>query len=66
MRARERSITNLSNCRAVDTKELQGMLACGRTTAIKIGKEAGARIEVGRRVLWNVDKVQRYLDSISE
>lgn len=51
---------------SVDTKELQEMLSCGRVTAVQIGNEANARIQIGRRVLWNVRKVNAYLDSISE
>jgi hypothetical protein len=42
------------------------MLSCGRKSAVDIGNAAGARIQVGRRVLWNVGKVQKYLDAISE
>ena len=52
--------------KAVDTVELQAMLCVGRKTAVEIGSAAGARIQVGRRVLWNVKKVQAYLDEISE
>lgn len=51
---------------AVDTKELQSMLCCGRDTAVKIGLEANARLQFGKRVLWNVAKVQGYLDRVSE
>ena len=51
--------------KTVDTTGLREMLNCGRETAVRIGTEAGARIQIGRRVLWNVDKVQKYLDSIS-
>lgn len=51
---------------SIDTKELQSMLSCGRVTAIQIGNNAGARIQIGRRVLWNVRKINAYLDSISE
>lgn len=51
---------------SVDTKELQEMLSCGRVTAVQIGNNAGAKIQIGRRVLWNVRKVNAYLDSISE
>ena len=51
---------------AGDTNELASKLGCGICTAIKIGTEAGAKIKVGRRVLWNFSKVQSYLDSISE
>ena len=51
---------------AVDTKELQSMLCCGRDTAVKIGIEAHSRLQIGKRVLWNVAKVQEYLNRISE
>lgn len=51
---------------SVDTKELQEMLSCGRATAVQIGNSAGARIQIGRKVLWNVRKINSYLDSISE
>lgn len=51
---------------SIDTKELQEMLSCGRVTAIQIGNNANAKIQIGRRVLWNVRKINQYLDSISE
>lgn len=50
----------------VDTTELQIMLCSGRRTAVEIGTAAGAKIQVGRRVFWNVKKVQQYIDAISE
>ena len=50
---------------SVDTDGLQTILGCGRNTAIQIGTEASARIMVGRRVLWNVAKIQEYLNSVS-
>lgn len=50
---------------AITTERLQGVLDCGRLTAVEIGTLAKARIEVGRRVLWNVGKIQKYLDSIA-
>lgn len=48
----------------VDTLELQILLCCGRVSAVKIGETAGARVQLGRRVLWNVSKIQKYLDEI--
>ena len=51
---------------AVDTNELRGLLSCGRATAVKIGAEAGARMQFGHRVLWNTEKIRAYLNSISE
>lgn len=51
---------------AVDTLGLQRLTNSGRQTATKIGVEAGAKIYVGKRVLWNVSKVRKYLNEISE
>lgn len=51
--------------RAVDTAELQQLLCCGRQTAQQIGEDAEAKIRVGRRVLWNVQRIQNYLNAIS-
>ena len=44
---------------AVTTERLQNILDCGRPTAVQIGTLAKARVEIGRRVLWNVSKVQK-------
>lgn len=51
---------------AVDTVGLQALLHAGIKTATEIGVAAGAKIYVGRRVLWNVSKIRTYLDEISE
>lgn len=56
---------NVSNNIAVGIDQLQSMLGVGKNTADKIGKDAGAVMHVGRRKLFNVSKVQRYLDQIS-
>lgn len=61
-RARIVSTNNL----AISTEGLQCLLSAGRATAVEIGMAAGAKITVGRRVLWNVLKIQKYLDEISE
>ena len=50
---------------AVNTKELQAMLGCGRKTAVDIGEQAGAKIQIGRRVLWNPIIVKEYIAQIS-
>ena len=42
------------------------MLNSGRQTAMQIGMAAGAKFCVGRRVYWNVAKIRKYLDEISE
>ena len=56
---------NVQGNLAIDTDTLASWCGCGKATAVKIGKQAGARIEIGRRVLWNVAKIQVYLDSIA-
>lgn len=50
----------------VDTEELKQMLCAGRAAAVRIGTDAEAKVQSGRRVLWNVKKVQKYIDMISE
>ncbi len=57
---------NEPNVIAVDIEKLSSILSCGHTTARKIGELAEARIYIGRRVLYSVNKIQKYLDAISE
>ncbi|OLA29628.1 MAG: hypothetical protein BHW30_06655 [Firmicutes bacterium CAG_194_44_15] len=64
MRATKKS-EMVMNQVAVTTENLQNILDCGRPTAVEIGTLAKARVEMGRRVLWNISKIQKYLDSIS-
>ena len=47
------------------TDRLQAMLGCGRKSAVQIGDLAGARIQLGKRVLWNVNKVKDYVNRVS-
>lgn len=49
----------------ITTTELQTLLSCGRVSAVKIGKYAKARVDVGRRVFWNKEKIIKYVDKIS-
>lgn len=50
----------------LNTQELQAILSCGYSSAVKLGVAARARVSVGKRVLWNKDKVQAYLNIISD
>ena len=50
---------------AINTDELQAMLSCGRYSAVQIGEAAGARIQIGKRIFWNVEKIKSYINSIS-
>ena len=60
----ERDKDRTSNL-TVNADTLAGMLDCGRATAVKIGIDAGARIQIGRRTLYKVSIIERYLNSIS-
>ena len=51
---------------AVDIEGLATMLSCGQATAKKIAEDAEARILAGRRVLYSVHKIEKYLEWISE
>ena len=57
---------NFENNLTVSADGLAQMLDCGRATAVKVGVEAGARVQIGRRVLYSVDAVRRYLNEIRE
>lgn len=50
----------------VDINGLQSMLSVGKTTAAEIGEKAGAIVRIGRRKLYNVRKVQEYIDKLTE
>lgn len=44
--------------------QLQQKLNCGHQTAVKIGKEARARIYIGRRVWYDIKKIENYIDRL--
>lgn len=51
---------------AVDIDGLAALLSCGQATARKIAVDAGTSIIIGRRVLYSVKKVEKYLEAIAE
>lgn len=65
MRATKKNTPSTNNL-TVSTEGLQSLLNSGRNTAVEIGMAAGAKVVIGRLVLWNVSKIQKYLDCISE
>ncbi len=50
----------------VDIEKLSAMLSCGHATARKIGEQSHAKITIGRRVLYSVERVRGYSDSLAE
>lgn len=63
---RKTKSSDAENKVAVSAETLAALLDCGRSTAVKIGTEAGARIQIGKRVLFKMDKVNKYLNQLAE
>ena len=51
---------------AIFNFQTRSRLSCGRATARKIGEQAGAKIVIGRRVLYSIEKVKKYLLYLEE
>ena len=49
----------------MDTEELRTYTNLGRNTAMKLGEEIGARVQIGKRVLWDRVKIDAYFDSLT-
>lgn len=56
---------DVKNNLTVNADTLAGMLDCGRATAVKIGVDAGAKIQIGRRTLYKVSVIEKYLAALS-
>ena len=44
---------------------LMTMLDCGRPTAENIAQAAGAKFKVGKRALYNVEKIKKYIGTLN-
>ena len=51
--------------RLLDTEELRAYVCHGRNNAMKLGVNSGAKIKIGRRVLWDRTKIDQYLNSLT-
>ena len=51
--------------RLLSTKELMDYLRIGRNNAMIFGAEAGARVQIGRRVLYDRRIIDKALDEIT-
>lgn len=54
---------NESNCILIDLKGLMKILSCGRVAAERVGKDSAAIVRVGRRKLYNMEKIRAYIDT---
>lgn len=55
----------INEVRLMDTEELRAYTNLGRNNAMKLGEEIGAKVKIGRRVLWDKRKVDEYFDSLT-
>lgn len=57
--------TITSENRLLDTDELRAYTNLGRNNAMKLGEEIGAKVKIGKRVLWDKVKIDQYLDGLT-
>ena len=62
---RKKGANNTNDALMITTAQLMQKMNCGYQTATKIGKEAKARICIGRCVWYNVKKIESYLEKIA-
>lgn len=65
MNLRTKESAQSTNVRLMDTEELRAYTNLGRNNAMKLGEKIGARVQIGRRVLWDKKKVDEYFDSLT-
>lgn len=51
--------------RLLDTEELRAYTNLGRNNAMKFGEEIGAKIKIGKRVLWDKVKIDQHIDGLT-
>lgn len=64
MRARAMN-TVAGESRLMDTEELRAYTNLGRNNAMKLGEEIGAKVKIGKRVLWDKVKIDQYLNELT-
>ena len=51
--------------RLLDTEELRAYTNLGRNNAMKFGEEIGAKVKIGKRVLWDKVKIDQHLNELT-
>lgn len=59
------TMAGVSKSRLMDTEELRAYTNLGRNNAMKLGEDIGAKVQIGRRVLWDRVKVDQYFNSLT-
>lgn len=63
---RNRTVTaTVGESRLMDTEELRAYTNLGRNNAMKLGEAIGAKVQIGRRVLWDRRKIDEYFNSLT-
>lgn len=44
---------------------LMQLLGCGKATATQIGTAAQAKIQIGKRVLWHIPSIRKYVEQLA-
>lgn len=65
MRARAMNTTAAEKSRLMDTNELRAYTNLGRNNAMKLGEEIGAKVKIGKRVLWDRVKIDQYFNDLT-
>lgn len=58
-------VTAAGESRLMDTEELRAYTNLGRNNAMKLGEKIGAKVQIGRRVLWDRRKVDEYFNALT-
>lgn len=63
---RLRSMNTVSGeTRLMDTEELRAYTNLGRNSAMKLGEDIGAKVKIGKRVLWDKVKIDQHLNELT-
>ena len=54
--------TERENGRLMSVEQLQAYCCIGRNNAIRFGKESGAAVRIGKRLLFDREKIDQYIE----
>lgn len=57
---------NNINCITVSISGVQELLGIGKSKAYEVGELAGAKLKIGTRTVYRVDKLKEYIDKLTE
>lgn len=66
MRSMNKRTPETGDAITIGLPELMARLNSGRQTAEKVAAAAGAKIKIGRRTVYHVGKIEKYLDQLAD